>query len=110
MFLTTSNVLDYKCTLVPSQNHPKQNAFFPAPSYFKLLKLPSTALPADSSSLLVISKQKKENEETRQKRHDQMYKDAEERRPIRIGETKMIMFMRHSKYLRSYISYSLKDD
>ena len=56
--------------------------FFPAPGHFKLLTLPSTELPEDSSSLPVIPKQKKENEETRQKRQDQMYHDAEEMRLI----------------------------
>ena len=52
--------------------------FFPAPGHFKLMTLPSTAIPTDSSSYLPeIPKQKKENKETRQKIHDQKYEDAE---------------------------------
>ena len=81
--------------------------FFPAPGHFKLLTLPPTAPPADSSSLPVIPKLKKENEETKQKRQDQRYDDAEETRPIRVGETGIITFTRDFKYLGSYISYSL---
>ena len=63
-----------------------------------------------SSSLLVTLKQKKENRGTKQKRYDQKYDDAEETEPILIGESGMITFTRHFKYLGSYISYSLKDD
>ena len=82
--------------------------FFTAPGHFKLPTLPSTELPTDSSSsLLVIPKHKKDNGETRQKRHDQMYDDAKGKNPIPIGEFGMITFMRHFKYLGSYISYSL---
>jgi hypothetical protein len=84
--------------------------FFPAPCHFKILTLPPTAPPADSSSLPVIPKPKKENEETKQKRQDQRYDDAEETRPIRVGETGIITFTRDFKYLGSYISYSLRDD
>ena len=39
-----------------------------------------------------------------------MYDDAKETKPILIGESGMITFTRHFKCLRSYISYSLKDD
>ena len=84
---------------------------FPAPGHFKILTLPSTTIPTDSSSShLAITKQKKENKETRQKRKDQKYEDAEETKPIRIGETGIITFTRHFRYLRSYISYSIKDE
>ena len=83
--------------------------FFSAPGHFKILTLPSTAIPTySSSSHPEITKEKKENEDTSQKRNDQKYEDAEETKPIQIGETGMITFMRHFKYLRSYISYSLK--
>ena len=75
------------------------------------MTLSSTEIPTDpSSSLLEIPKQKKENEETRQKRQDQKNENAEETKPILIGETGMITFTRHFKYLGSYIPYSLKDD
>ena len=71
----------------------------------------STALPIDSSySLPVIPKQKKENGETRQKIHDQIYDDTKETKQILIGEFGMITFTRHCKYVGIYISYSLKDD
>ena len=40
--------------------------FFPDPGHFKILTLPSTTIPTDSSSShTVIPKQKKENDETR---------------------------------------------
>ena len=39
-----------------------------------------------------------------------MYNDAKETKPIIIGESVMITFTRHFKYLGSYILYSLKDD
>ena len=39
-----------------------------------------------------------------------MYEDTQETKPILIGEFVMITFSRHFKYLRSYISYSLRDD
>ena len=84
--------------------------FSPAPGHFKQLTLLSTAIRTDSSSSLPeIPKQKKENEETRQKRQNQKYLDAEETKPVRIGETGMITFMRNFKYLVIYISCSLKD-
>ena len=73
------------------------------------MTLPSTAIPTDSSlSHLEIPKQKKENGEKNKKRNDQKYEDAEETKPIRIGETGILTFTRHFKYLRSYIPYSLK--
>ena len=40
--------------------------------------------------------------------HYQKYNDAKETKPIIIGESGMIKFTRHFKYLGSYISYSLK--
>ena len=107
----TSTVLGCKCTSAPSQNPPRKMRFPPGPGHFKLSTLPPTALPTDSFySLLVIPKQKKENGETRQKRHDQIYDDAKETKPILVGEFGMITFTRHFKYLGSYISYSLKYD
>ena len=39
-----------------------------------------------------------------------MYDDAKETKPILIGESVMITFTRHFKYIGSQISYSLKDD
>ena len=39
-----------------------------------------------------------------------MYDNAKETKPILVGEFGMITFTRHFKYLRSNISYSLKDD
>ena len=98
---------------VGSKSKPSKTecVFFPAPGHFKILTLPTTAIPTYSSfSRLEIPKQKKENEETKQKRNDQKYEDAEETKPIRIGETGIITFTRHFKYLGSYISYLLKYD
>ena len=91
---------------VGSKSKPSKTecVFSPDPGHFKILTLPSTAIPTDSYfSHLAIPKQKKENEETKQKRNDQKYEDAEETRPIRIGETSIITFMRHFKFLGSYI-------
>ena len=56
------------------------------------------------------TKTEKENGGTKQKRYDQNYDDAERKKPILIGESGIITFMRHFKYLGSNISYSLKDD
>ena len=39
-----------------------------------------------------------------------MYDNPKETKPIVIGESGMITFTRHFKYLGSYIAYSLKDD
>ena len=78
--------------------------FAPAPGHFKLPTPTSTALPTDSSSSLpIIVKKKKENGGTRQEIHDQMYDNAKETKPILIGESGMITFTRHFKYLGSYI-------
>ena len=78
----------------------------PAPGHFNLLTPISNALPTDSSSSLpVIPKYNNNNGGTRQKIHDQMYDDAKETKPILIGESGMITFTRHFKYLESYISY-----
>ena len=48
--------------------------------------------------------------ENKEKRNDQKYNNTEETKPILIGESGMITFTRNFKYLRSYISYSLRDD
>ena len=67
--------------------------------------------PTDSSYYLPVTlKQNKENGRTRQKIYDQKYNDSEETKPILIGESDMITFTRHFKYLGSYILDSLKDD
>ena len=55
-------------------------------------------------------KEEKENGKKKQKIYDQRYNDAEEIKTNLIGESGMITFTRHFKYLGSYISYSLKDD
>ena len=95
--------------MAPSKNPPRQNEFFPVLGYFKLHTPPSTELPTDSSYYIpIIPKQKKENGETRQKINDQMYDNAKETKPILIGESGIITFSRHFKYLGSYISYALK--
>ena len=39
-----------------------------------------------------------------------MYNEANETKPILIGEFGMITFTRHFNYLESYIFYSLKDN
>ena len=71
-----------------SQPSKTECVFFPVPGHFKLPTPTSTALPKDSSSSIpVILKQKKENGVTRQKRHDQMYNDAKETKPILVGES-----------------------
>ena len=98
---------------VGSKSKPSKTecVFFPAPGHFKILTLPSTAIPTDSYlSNLAITKHKNENKETKQKINDQKYEDAEKTKPIRIGETGIITFTRHFKYFPSYISYSLKAD
>ena len=65
----------------------------------------STALPTDSSYYLPeIPEQEKQNEETRQKIHYQMYDDKKETKPILIGKFGMITFTRDFKYIGSYIS------
>ena len=74
--------------------------FFSALGHFKSAALPTYS----SSSLLVTLKQKKEHGGTRQKRNDQKYDGTEETKPILIGESGMIAFTRHFKYLGSYIS------
>ena len=85
--------------------------FSPTPGHFKILTLPSTAIPTDSSfSHLEIPKQKKKNEGKKQKRNNQKYEYAEETKPIRIGKTFIITITRHFRYLGSYISHSLKYD
>ena len=48
--------------------------------------------------------------EQSKKIYDQKYDEAEETEPILISESGMITLTRHFKYIRSYISYSLKDD
>ena len=74
--------------------------FFPAPVHFKLLTPTSTAIPTDSSYYLPVTlKQKKKNYETRQKRYDQKYDNAKETKPSLIGESGMITFTRHFKYI-----------
>ena len=80
--------------------------FFPVPGHFK-----STALPTYSSSSLPLTlKQKKREWGNKEKIYDQKFVDAEETKPILIGESGMITFTRHFKYLGSYILYSLKDN
>ena len=60
--------------------------FFPAPGHFKLPTLPSPDLPLDPlSSLLIVPKPKKESEESRWKRQDKWYDEAEETKQIPIG-------------------------
>ena len=83
--------------------------FFPAPGHFKLPALLSTSLPPDpSSSLTIFPKLKQESEETKRKRHDSLYDEAEEMKRIPIGELGCITFTKHFNYLGGYIYYSLR--
>ena len=76
--------------------------FFPDPGHLKPTKPTSTSLPTDFYPYLPITlKHKKENNGTRQKIHDQKYDNAKETKPILVGESGMIKFTRHFKYLGS---------
>ena len=70
-----------------------------APGHFK-----AAALPTYSSYSLPVTLKQKKKWGTKQKKYDQKYDDAEEKKPVIIGESGMISFTRHFKYLGSYIS------
>ena len=82
--------------------------FFPAPRHFKLPVLPSP--PIDSTSLHIVFKQKQESKNSRQKREDGLYNDADETQSIQVCETGRVTFCRHFQYLGSYVAYYLRDN
>ena len=85
--------------------------FFPTPGHFKLPALPSTTPPPDpSSSFLIVPKLTQESEETKRKRHDSLYDDAEETKIIPIRKLGCMTFTKNFKYLRGWISYSLPNN